>query len=117
MNHECRTVFVHDEDDLKEPTSSPWAPHKQLVLTDPPRIRTLRLPDHLLGFLGIDSMSSQVFDVPLVPAEVHEASLPPMIAQPICFFNKIFGTRVLLRFSPRAFSVVTSRPTGPVSGP
>jgi hypothetical protein len=38
--------------------------------------------------MGINPMSQQVLDVPLIPAEIHPGS-PPIIADVAIFFNKI----------------------------
>jgi hypothetical protein len=88
VNHEHGAILVHDEDDLEQPAASARAPDEQLVLADPPRKGALGFPDYLFGFVRIDSVPSEMFDVPLVPTEVHQASSPSIVAHVFCFFNK-----------------------------
>ena len=71
MQNEGGIILVADEHDLQQPTAKPASPDDPLVVLNPARKRSSNTCDHVFGLVRANAMLGQMFDVPVVPPEVH----------------------------------------------
>src|SRR5262249_52334738 len=72
VNHVDRVVGIENEDDLQESTSTAATPDKPLIVFNFSRKRIRRVANNCFRFFRRNSVASDMFDVPAVPAEVHD---------------------------------------------
>jgi hypothetical protein len=71
MNYENRSILIYQVDDLQEPATFSATPNQVFFLLMAYGKRVSGLPDHHLCFFEVHTMSGDMLDIPIVPAEIH----------------------------------------------
>ena len=76
MNHEKDSIVLDQEDHLKVPAISGLSPDKQLLIVDPPRVRSTCIADDKFGIFREHSMKVALFHIPPDPPKLlHKLSI------------------------------------------
>ncbi len=92
-----------NEDHLKTPTRCRVAPYRPFPAPRCFRVRALRIFDDVLGFIRLDVVLADVFDIPPTPQEDDLFHLQP------CGFMS--GNRITSRMLSAPVSIISSRST------
>jgi hypothetical protein len=82
MDHINRLVIIQNKYNLEESSPVSSTPHKPFVILHLPRIGMTGSSHHHFRFLGWNSMSADMFDIPVIPPEVHKLVMQEN-AQPV----------------------------------
>ncbi len=71
MDHKDRFFIIHHKYHLEISTALILSPYQPFFVFDPARIRVLGAANDPLGIFRCNAMFSDVFDIPVVPTELH----------------------------------------------
>lgn len=71
MNDEHCVILIKDVDDLEDSSAGVSTPYQPFAVSVILRVGRFSFEDHIFCILGPDTVSGDVFNIPIVPAKFH----------------------------------------------